>query len=299
VNRRRKRALLLAGNGFIGSRTSIRLADDGGDVIVHHTGGRPAPSAARLTEIVSPRTHPPIVEFPQETRACAPHAVIHFLCMGAEDASAFVAAFDGVANRLVLISSCDVYRAYGRFIGLEPGPPDPTPLSETAPVRNRLHPYRSSAAGEKDLRYWYEKLEAERIVAGARLSEFVILRLPKVYGAGGNQRLDTVYGFRRRPEWRWTHGHVDNVAAAISTAAFHPRAAGETFNVGELETPTIGERLARLPQAPPIDLVNDSYDFEQQLHFQTTKIRSTLGYRDVVDEGEAMASIAVTAFRAP
>jgi nucleoside-diphosphate-sugar epimerase len=289
------RALLLAGNGFIGSRTAVRLADQGIDVTVHHCGRRPAPAGEAITELVVPRTDPPIVEFPAAAANIKVDTVIHFFCMGGEDAAAFVSTFDGKANRLMLISSCDVYRAYGRFTRLEPGPPDSTPIAETGPLRTHYYPYRASARDPTHLHYWYEKLEAERHVAQAKTSEVVILRLPKVYGRRGNDDLGTVYGFADQPDWRWTHGYVENVAAAIATAALHPRSAGEIFNLGELDTPTMGERLARLPGRPSNPPQAMDFDFAQDLDFQTSKIRSLTGYRDVVDEGEAMRAVATMA----
>jgi nucleoside-diphosphate-sugar epimerase len=289
------RALLLAGNGVIGSRTAVRLADQGIDVTVHHGGRRPAPAGEAITALVVPRTDPPIVEFPAAATSIKVDTVIHFFCMGGEDAAAFVSTFDGKASRLVLISSCDVYRAYGRFTRLEPGPPDSTPIAETGPLRTHHYPYRASAPDPTHLHYWYEKLEAERHIAQAKTSEFVILRLPKVYGRHGNDDLGTVYGFADQPNWRWTHGYVENVAAAIATAALHPRSAGEIFNVGELDTPTMGERLTRLPEKPSTPPQAMDYDFAQDLNFRTSKIRSLIGYQDVVDEGEAMRAVAAMA----
>jgi len=241
-----------------------------------------------------PRTDPPIVEFPAAATSIKVDTVIHFLCMGGEDAAAFVRVFDGKANRLVLISSCDIYRAYGRFTRLEPGPPDSTPIAETGPLRRHHYPYRASAADPAHLHYWYEKLEAERHIAQAKISEFVILRLSKVYGRR-NDDLGTVYGFADQPNWRWTHGHVENVAAAIATAALHPRSAGEIFNVGELDTPTMGERLTRLPERSSTPPQAMDYDFSQDLDFRTSKIRSFTGYQDVVDEAEAMREVVTMA----
>ena len=241
-----------------------------------------------------PRTDPPIVEFPAAATSIKVDTVIHFLCMGGEDAAAFVRVFDGKANRLVLISSCDIYRAYGRFTRLEPGPPDSTPIAETGPLRRHHYPYRTSAADPAHLHYWYEKLEAERHIAQAKISEFVILRLSKVYGRR-NDDLGTVYGFADQPNWRWTHGHVENVAAAIATAALHPRSAGEIFNVGELDTPTMGERLTRLPERSSTPPQAMDYDFSQDLDFRTSKIRSFTGYQDVVDEAEAMREVVTMA----
>jgi nucleoside-diphosphate-sugar epimerase len=294
---RSPRFVLIAGSGFIGSRVAVRLADQGGEALVHHTRRSTAPSAPGIVDVPVEPAPPPILGFPRELLEPAPDAAVHFYCMGAPDAAAFLEAFDGRARRLVLISSCDVYRAYGRFLRTEPGPPDPTPLDESAPLRGRLHPYRAKARSERDLEHWYEKIEAERIVRRAERSSVVVLRLPKVHGEG--KGLETVYGFAEQAGWRWTHGHAENVAAAISLAAIHPSADGEVFNLGEAETPTMGERLALLPRLegmPPT--ASHPYDFAQDLHFDTMKIRRRLGYSDPLDERAAMREVAMRAARA-
>lgn len=59
-------------------------------------------------------------------------------------------------------------------------------------------------------------------------------------GPEDNGDLATVYGFAAAPDWRWTHAHVANVAAAIAAGATHPDAGNAIFNVGEESTPTMG-----------------------------------------------------------
>lgn len=88
------------------------------------------------------------------------------------------------------------------------------------------------------------------------------------------------------PDWRWTHGHVDNVAAAIALAA--SASTGGIFNVGEETTPTTAERLARLPPTATT-LPAPDFDFAQSIVYDTARIRDALGYREIVDEAEAMA----------
>ena len=294
-------ALLLAGNGTIGQHVATYLAGSGSDVVIHHTGSRAIPQHPHIREILGEKTPPPITQFPQEAIDLAPDTVIHFYCMGAPDAEAFVTAFDGKAKRLVLVSSCDVYLAYGRFLGLEPGQAEITPISENAAIRTQLFPYRENRDEEHEPEYWYEtvlenwyeKIEAERNMLMARQSEITILRLPKVFGAGTTDRLQTFYGFQSHPGWRWTHGYIANVAKAIGIAAFHPDAEGEIFNVGEVNTPSIGERLKKLParqEEPEMPVQN--FNFSHDLHFDTTKIRYTLGYTDVISEDQAMMDIA-------
>jgi nucleoside-diphosphate-sugar epimerase len=284
--------LLLAGNGFIGQRVATALASAGSRVVVHHTGRIPVPNVVEIKSAIADRTPLPIVSFPDSILTEDADVAIHFLCMGTDDAEAFVRSFDGRVKRLVLISSCDVYRAYGRFIRTEPGPPDPTPLDEAAPVREQLYPYRSKATDPAQLEYWYEKLQAERIVREVARSEFVIVRLPKVYGPGRKDGLHTVFGFAHQPSWRWTHGYVDNVASAVALIAFHPGAAGHVFNLGEKRTPTIGERLAYLARRDDSEQTGEDYDFRQDLHFDTRKVRDLLGYEDVVVEIDAMKALA-------
>jgi nucleoside-diphosphate-sugar epimerase len=207
--------------------------------------------------------------------------------MGQADAQAAMRAFRARAQRIVAISSGDVYLAYGRLIRLEPGPPEPIPLTEASPLRSVLYPYRAKAASPDALEHYYEKILVEREVLGDPALPGVVLRLPKVYGPGDNQDLATVRAFHDHPSWRWTHGYVENVAAAIALAATHPSASG-IYNVGEEHTPTVAERLTRLPPADPPPAPPGHFNFDQHLVYDTSRIRSELAYREPVDEREGL-----------
>jgi nucleoside-diphosphate-sugar epimerase len=241
-----------------------------------------------VEHICSPHAEYPIVEFPKALKRDW-DVVIHMVAMGEADAGAAAKAFDGRAGRMVLISSGDVYRAYGRLTGFEPGPPDPVPLSEDAPLRSRLYLYRGKEAALGAYAHDYEKILAERAVMDSA-SPWTVLRVPKVYGPEDNADLRTVYMAASHPEWRWTHGHVDNVAAAIAVAACSPVAANGIYNVGEAFTPTMGERLAGLPPGP--DVAAPPFDFSQSLVMDTRRNRDELGYRDLLDETTAMQALA-------
>jgi nucleoside-diphosphate-sugar epimerase len=119
----------------------------------------------------------------------------------------------------------------------------------------------------------YDKTLVEKAVQSAHDLDWTILRLPKVYGPEDNGDLSTVYGFAAVPDWRWTHGHVRNVAAAIATAASHPKASNAIFNVGEELTPTMGERLAWLPVRGSEAFAPPPFDYQQPFVTDTTKIR--------------------------
>ncbi len=139
-----------------------------------------------------------------------------------------------------------------------------------------------------DLANVYDKVLVERVARSEPTLPATVLRLPKVYGPGDNADLATVYAFRDHPQWRWTHGYVENVAAAIALATVHPAAAGRTYNVGEEYTPTVAERLARLPASSVPANTEAKFNFDQDIAYNTTRIRKELGFREIVPEDEAM-----------
>lgn len=282
--------LMIGGTCFIGAHVARRLHDAGAAVTALHRGSTVNPILPEIEHVLDPGAAWPVTHFPDTLRRDW-DVVIHMVAMGAADAEAAVGAFAGRTARLVMVSSCDVYRAYGRLTRSEPGDPEPIPLAENAPLRSALYPYRGM---EPQLGAWahdYEKILAEAAVRNAVGLDWTILRLPKVYGAEDNGDLGTVYGFARAPEWRWTHGHISNVAAAIALAATHSEARNAIFNVGERHTPSMGERLATLParsDAPELP----PFDFRQSLVLDTRAIRDRLGFTDVVDEAQAMRELA-------
>jgi nucleoside-diphosphate-sugar epimerase len=136
--------------------------------------------------------------------------------------------------------------------------------------------------------YCYEKILVERGLLGQAHLPGTVLRLPKVYGPGGNANLATIYGYRDRPDWQWTHGYVENISAAIVLAALHPAGANRVYNVGEACTPTIAERLQTLPASTLPLIEANGYDFHQNLAYDTTRIRKELGYTEPVTYEEGL-----------
>lgn len=288
------RVLVIGGTRFIGAHVVRRLHEQGAEIVAFHRGQHRNPMLPEIEHVLDPDAEYPITAFPHSLHRDW-DLVIHMVAMGAADAKAAAEAFSGRAGRLVVISSCDVYRAYGRLIGTEPGAPDPVPLDEDAPLRAALYPYRGQEAQLGTYARDYDKILVERAVMDADGPDWTILRLPKVYGPEDNADLSTVYGFAAVPDWRWTHGAVENVAAAIALAGTHPDARNAIFNVGEAATPTMGERLARLPARPGEPPAPPPYDYRQALVLDTERIRRELGYVDSVDEQETMTALASAA----
>lgn len=210
------------------------------------------------------------------------------MVMGEADAAAAAARFSGRVRRFVMLSSGDVYRAYGCFVRLESGSPHHDLLHEDSPLRTVLYPYRKSATSPDSIEHGYDKILAERIVRSSPDLPSTILRLPKVYGPEQNSDLATVYRFRDHPDWRWTHGYVENVAAAVTLAAEHPSASGKVYNVGEEYTPSVAERLAWMPPSDMEPDQTDAFDFAHDIAYDTSRIRSELGYRELQGEHEAV-----------
>jgi nucleoside-diphosphate-sugar epimerase len=265
-----------------------RAASDGHTVAVYHRGQTRAALPDTVRQILDPLAVMPLETFPAQLFEFEPDVVVHTIAMGAIDSAAAMSAFAGRTGRLVLLSSGDVYRAYGRLTRIEPGPLEEGLLFERAPLRSVLFPYRKSATSLGALEYWYEKILAEHAVLTTPALPGTVLRLPKVYGPAGNEDLATVYRYRHQPNWRWTHGFVENVAAAVVLAAVHPSAAGRVYNVGEACTPTVAERLRGMPQSPIEPDLGSPLNFAQDIAYDTSRIRNELGYREIVSEEEAL-----------
>ena len=285
------RVLVIGGTRFIGPRVVGLLVSHGHQVTVFHRGQHSSLVLPGVSELQHPAGAMPVRMIPDEVRAIEPDVVLHMIAMGEEDAEAAVAGFAGIARRIVVPSSGDVYKAYGIFMGIEPGPPVPVPLDEDAALRTVRYPYRKPDTPREALEFYYDKVLVEAVVLSRPDLPATILRLPKVYGPEDNRDLSTVYGFRHHPNWRWTHGFVDNIGFAIALAVLDERAAGKTYNVGETPTPTVAERLRFLPPRPDHPLFDRAANFDQDIVYDTSRIRRELGYREVKDEREAMVNL--------
>jgi nucleoside-diphosphate-sugar epimerase len=280
--------ILIGGTGFIGPHVVRGLIAAGHATTVLHRGQHEIEPQTGVRHVHHPAASIPVGHFPRELFTPEPHVVIHMNAMGEVDARAAATAFHGRVGRIVWLSSGDVYRAYGKLARIEPGPVESGLLTEDCPLRSVFYPYRNKAKSSDSIEFNYEKLFVEQIALSATSPAGVILRLPKVYGPGGNADLASVYRFRNHPNWRWTHGYVENVAAAIVLAALHPGARGRVYNVGEENTPTVAERLAGLPASDIAPDPESSFDFSHDIAYDTTRIRHELGYREPVDYEEGL-----------
>jgi nucleoside-diphosphate-sugar epimerase len=306
------RVLIVGGTAFIGPDVVRSLVSGGHEVTIFHRGEHEPEFPNSVRHVHSASATFPVLNFPAELVSWKPDVVLHMVAMGEHDAKAVVRTFKGVARRLVVPSSGDVYGVYGVLIGSESETAQSGLQREDAPLRKNFYPYRKQAKGPDDFIHNYEKILVERVVMSDPELAGTILRLPAVYGPGDNRhgfsahlkRMDdgrpAILLDENHARWRWSHGYVENIAAAITLAVTDDRASGRIYNVGEESIPTTAERvrllsklvgwtgeIVTLPRASlPVHL-RDAYNYSQDLVYDTSRIRGELGYKETVsvDEG--------------
>jgi nucleoside-diphosphate-sugar epimerase len=299
---------LLGGTGFIGRRVARRLVE-GGAAVSTIQRGRTASTAAvpGAQSITADRSDPAALR--AALAEARPVVLVDMIAYTAADADRLLDALPGPLERLVVISSGDVYWTYGGFLGHPSSDPPTAPLDESAAVRTARYPYRAQAAGPDDRWYDYEKLDVEERLRAGSPVPVTVLRLPMVYGpgdpqrrvAGALERLESSRGTLRlnpvEAAWRATRGYVDDVADAIALATLHARAVGATYNVGEAEALSEREWIAAVagaagwrgeviadPGTPP----SLPAHWEFPLVTSTGRIREQLGYEERVGRAEGV-----------
>lgn len=308
------RILLIGGNGFIGRFAVAALKQQGHALAVFHRGTTAVP--AGVDEVRG--DHNQLNATAQELKRFVPDVVIDLVISSGAQAEELMNIFRGATQRVVMLSSIDVYRAVGILHGTESGPLQEVPLTEESELRRCLHPYPPE--GLQHLRKifaWvtddYDKIPAEHVVMNDRELPGTVLRLPMVYGPGDLLRrfypvVKRIVDERRHilfsetlAAWRSPRGYVENVAAAIALAATDDRAARRIYNV--CEEPSFSElEWARkvaaamrwggdfvvLPtESTPRHLLQPG-NAAQHWTTSSTRIRQELGYEESVTIEEAI-----------
>jgi nucleoside-diphosphate-sugar epimerase len=301
--------LVIGGTGFIGPHLVRELSQTGHSVSVFHRGSTQPQLPAE--SILGDR---------RDLAALRPKAdvVIDLILSSGAQAETLMATFRGVAGRVLVASSMDVYRACGVLHGSEEGPLEPVPLTENSPLRTKLQTYPPAQLQMLQKVFgWiddeYDKIPVERAILGDPVLPGTVLRLPMIYGPGDHlcrfhpvlKRIDDgrrVILFEEGwAAWRSPRGYVENVAAALALAAVSERAAGRVYNVAE--TPAYSEldwarkiaaasgwdgKFVTLPkERAPAHLVPPGSS-AQHWEADSTRIRQELGYKERVPLDEAI-----------
>jgi nucleoside-diphosphate-sugar epimerase len=291
------RVLLLGGTQFIGRALAEALAGRGHDLLLVHRGEHEPVGwldAEHLHVNRRALTRADLIAFGADV-------VVDTSAMTRADAEVAVDALPQAA-RIVVLSSMDVYGAYGDLLAGRATAP--VPLGEESPVRSSRYPYRGRYEGMDD----YEKLDVEDVYR-ARMA--TICRLPVVFGPHDPQRREEFILRRLRANraeipfgsgsWLWSRLHVHDAARALLACVETETAAGEVLNIGPRCTLTVrqwamailsaADSSASLVSVPDRELPGDlwiSGSIGQHMLADSCKAMSMLGWRDR-DPVEAVA----------
>ena len=310
------RVLLIGGNGFIGTPLTHRLQTAGHQIAVLHRGPSPADMASDIIEIQGDRNE--LSLYRDQIGKFAPDVIVDFLLSSGDQARELMSVASGITNRVIAISTGDVYRAWGVLHGIESGPLESVPITEASALRTTRRLYSPETIRMmRSIAAWvtedYDKIAVEEAIMSGRDVSGTALRLPMVYGPG--DRANRLFPILKpmadgRPSiilpenfaaWRGPRGYVENVAHAVALAIMSDRAAGRIYNVcedpcvSELEWRTAVGRQAGwtgefvvlpVPRTPRHLLF--PLNAAQHVVVSSQRIRAELGYSEIVGGEEAI-----------
>ena len=295
--------LVIGGTNFIGPPVIRQLYAMGHKVTIFHRGKTTADLPNGIRHLLGDRSQ--LTQMKSEFKRLSPQVVLDMFPYTEADAIALMNVFQNIAERVVAVSSIDVYRAYSVLLGKE-ADLVPVPLTEDSPLRQQLHLFREIAARPLNAPADYEKVLVERVVMHYPDLPGTIVRLPMVYGT--QDPLNRLFPYLKRmdenrpaivlPEsiaqWRGSYGYVENAAYAIALAVTSDRAKGRIYHVADAEL-NEAERLSKVGQVAgwqgkivpvakeylPADW-SLPYNTAQHWFVDTSRIRQELGYSEVV-----------------
>ena len=311
------RILLIGGNGFIGSPLVRELRKLGHQLAIFHRRlEAAAPAIADLVRIQGDRNR--LADSREQIRQFLPDVIVDLILSSGEQARQLMILSRELTQRVVAISSMDVYRAWGVMHEVEPGGLQPLPLTEDSQLRTvrRLYPPETIRMMQ-GIFTWvdenYDKIAVEESIMNDARLPGTVLRLPMVYGPG--DPLHRWFPLLKRiadgrstiliaddfAAWRAPRGYVDNVAHAIALAATSDQAAGRIYNI--CEEPSLSElawqrkittqanwpgKFIVLPRSKtPKHLVLPG-NAAQHVVASSERIRAELRYEEPVESDEAI-----------
>jgi nucleoside-diphosphate-sugar epimerase len=282
------RVVVLGGTRFIGRATVEELAAAGHELLIVHRGQLEPDDLPQAPHLHCDRAE--LAAHRSELDAFGADAVIDFFALTRGDAEGALEAVPK-AKRWIVISSMDVYRAFGSV--LVDRETDPVPITEESPVRSDRYPYRGKLAGREN----YDKLDVEDVyLPRGALS----VRLPMVYGERDYQRREEFIlrrvraGRKQIPfgagSWLTCRGYVRDIARAIGLALEKPAVTG-VLNLCDdrnysmrlwarmiLEAAGSDAELVRVPNDRLPEDLQETGNLAQHVAASAQKARTALGW---------------------
>ncbi|MEM9161708.1 MAG: NAD-dependent epimerase/dehydratase family protein [Cyanobacteria bacterium P01_F01_bin.4] len=303
--------LIIGGTNFIGPYVVRQLIEQGHQIILFHRSQPQVASPPEVQHLYGDRTQLP--RYREAFDKLTPEVVLDMIAYTQADAQAVIDLFKGLARRVVVISSQDVYRARDIIWKVETGILDPVPLTEESPLRSHLYPYRDLPDIRGDLPADYDKILVEQTYQSEPELPATILRLPMVYGPGDYRHRFQAYLKRMREgrpaivletsmaNWHGCYGYVENVAHAIALAVTNERAAGQIYNISEPDSLSEADLIRAIGQhanwegqvvSVPIDQMPSAWqsrsNTQQHWSSDSTRIRQELRFTEKITRDEAL-----------
>jgi nucleoside-diphosphate-sugar epimerase len=228
------RTIILGGTRFIGRAIVEELSGAGHELLIVHRGQLEPEGLPEAQHLHADRMD--LGSHRAQLAAFKPDGAVDCRALTRADSEAVVTALpDNI--RLVVVSSMDVYRAFGALN--EDRETNPVPLDEESPVRPERYPYRGKMPGMDD----YDKLDVEDVYLPRGGTS---VRLPMVYGERDYQRREEFLlrriraGRDRIPfgagTWLACRAYVRDVARGVRLLLGSSAATGEVLNLCEDRT---------------------------------------------------------------
>ena len=297
------RILIIGGTGFIGSYITRYLLSLNYEVILFNRGKNPLFKDVLQINGSKEELH----LFTNQLMNLRPDAIIHTIAYTERDALQILTLLKNVSQRLILLSSADVYDAYLSFKnGLKE---HNLILNENSLLRSSFFPYRVESnyiedLEMKDLYFNYDKIIVENTIKEQNL-DYTIFRLAAVYGPNDPQRklqkyIDDVLRGKDQImnndqlNWRWTRIYVENIPPAIHMALNNKKSSREIYNLGELKAQSQSEIYTLIKGLVKKDsdtvlenmlatLNENKFNYKQHLIMDSSKIRDELGYKEIIE----------------
>jgi nucleoside-diphosphate-sugar epimerase len=281
---------VFGGTRFIGRAIVEELAAAGHELLIVHRGNLEPDDMPPVRHLHAERMD--MAAHRGELAAFKPDAAVDCRALTRADSEAILDALPRELP-LVVISSVDVYRAFGALN--DDRETDPVPLDESSPVRPDRYPYRGKMPGMDD----YDKLDVEDVYLAAGATS---VRLPMVYGPHDYQLREEFIlrrvraGRARIPfgagTWLACRAYVRDVARGVHLVLKTPAAGGQVLNLCEdttysmhmwsrmiLDAAGSDAELVRVADGVLPDDLKPSGTMTQHILASAQKARSMLGWR--------------------